>query len=1507
MRAFDAYLIFRPFHLSPSKFNTDNPAYSGHRSLHKMAGGNKKKKKLAANPARGFATVSISKLKVEEPSAGESSAGTPDVPSDVQAGTEVAKVDDSVPQKERELHELNPEELEERLEASELQQFVEQHASKVRKETSRQVSRLQTEKRVLRGQADQLSLRSWLPDELMLEVVDLAIEDSQMGTSAMPKQSMLSGDELLSKVWTLRSCLLDLDIPPNRVEQAVGSVIAHPSSHTDLSLSWGLSAALEWLSIHCDPNELHEYDFEKPSSARLAVDDDEDSTTMDSDLAPEPSKNGSPSMYDLQGTSNGGPATDLEGGDIPVSDLDSDMEPDELLSTYLRTKTRLYEINPLSQEPASKRGRGQRAKTGPNGVSPPSRGESKLHQKLQKIESDALFDQREADLQWAETQIELARAAAERKRLQLSGRPENGHLTDREDADPTSEWQSNGVSKRAEKLGQELLEEAQSQDDVDLLGGMFSALPGVSDSGNGPSTSGSSGVAEVTIRDFGRITGIGPKRILEEACKSRDGHVKVGYKMVSTTTYASRHSVTIAWGKDQAIVEAPYMSGVDIKSRRRTTTLSALKVATPDTAQSEAYIATVALFVLFSSFPKEEKAHLKLPPTYRDLWDELVCIKREHADAEDRETVKQLRAFVEQHVKSDEDEEDEVVFNANSRNRANPASGVSTPIPRHDDTQRNGQVGFSQHLMDVWMTKTVQPSYQRMLLARINLPMYHFKGEALDAISRHQVTIIRGQTGSGKSTQVPAFILEHELSQGRHCKIYCTEPRRISAISLAQRVSEEMGDHKGDLGTARSLVGYAIRLESQSVASTRLIYATTGIVLRMLENADGLGDITHLVIDEVHERSIDTDFLLIILRSLLLRKPLLKVVLMSATVDAQRFSEYLDGAPVVDVPGRTFPVNALFLEDAIEVTGHTNEDASASAVDEEAADQTAGDVKGASQDLTKYSKQTRSTLANYDEYRIDYSLILKLLHKVAYDTKYQPFSKAVLVFLPGIAEIRQLNDMLPGHPAFAKGWRIHPLHSSFASEDQQAAFEIPPNGVRKIVLATNIAETGITIPDVTCVIDTGKHKEMRFDERRQMSRLAVSFIARANAKQRRGRAGRVQEGICFHLFTKHRHDELMAEQQTPEMLRLSLQDLVMRVKICKLGDIENALSQALDPPSSRNIRRAIDALVEVDALTPSEELTPLGLQLGKLPLDAQLGKLILLGSMMGCLDYALTAAATLSSKSPFLNPMHAKKQADTVRLGYKRGNSDLLTSYNAYCTWRKICTTPGLSEYQFCNKNFLSPQNLASIEDLKGQLLTALVDAGFVHLGPDERYALSRARPGARQRTFIALPASYCRADDDDNVINSVTAWSFYPKIIKQEGNGWRNIANNQSLRLHPTSVNKTGLPSDIKLLSFYSIMQSTSRFTNAQETSPAPEISLVLLAGDAVFYMYAGVIVIDGNRLRLKVKDWKTMIVLKTLRSRFKEVLARLYKYPGRELQGKYKLWMEIIEKMFETQRKKA
>lgn len=648
--------------------------------------------------------------------------------------------------------------------------------------------------------------------------------------------------------------------------------------------------------------------------------------------------------------------------------------------------------------------------------------------------------------------------------------------------------------------------------------------------------------------------------------------------------------------------------------------------------------------------------------------------------------------------------------------------------------------------------------------------------------------------------------------------------------------------------------------------------------------------------------SIDTDFLLIILRTLMDRRPELKVILMSATVDAARFSRYLNDAPILNIPGRTYPVQTQYLEDAIELTNYaggaadTRKDGDSSGDDDE---EITSEKSGIPSKLPGYSSATRNVLSTYDEYAIDYGLMVRLIEAVAYNPQLSRFSSAVLVFLPGIAEIRQLNDMLAGHPSFNSNWLIYPLHSTISSEDQQAAFLLPPPGVRKIVIATNIAETGVTIPDITCVIDTGKHKEMRFDERRQLSRLTQSFIARANAKQRRGRAGRVQEGLCFHLFTKYRHDNLMMDQQTPEMLRLSLQDLVMRTKICKLGDIESTLSEALDPPSSKNIRRAIDALIEVDALTPGEELTYLGRQIAKLPLDAHLGKLVLLASMFACVDVAITIAAILSSKSPFLTPFGAKQRADIARLSFKTGDSDLLTTYNAYKTWRTVCTTPGRSEMQFCHKNFLSPQNLGNIEDLKAQLLSALVEAGFVSMSTDERRALSRYRSTTRNRTFVAVPSQYDTHSSNDLLVNSVIATAFYPKLLTREGKGWRNISNNQTVSLAPTSVNKG--TSTAKFLSYYHIMQSSNKFYNAHSTSVAHPLPMVLMvAADMDFKLHAGVISFPGNVVRFAIREWRAAVALKVLRRRIKEILSACWKNPGRVLGEREREWLGIFERVF-------
>ncbi len=1091
-----------------------------------------------------------------------------------------------------------------------------------------------------------------------------------------------------------------------------------------------------------------------------------------------------------------------------VVEYESDLDADELLPKWLEYKTALFHLIP-SKGPGSKQQNGKGKNGKPEPV--PSDPEAvKLVNRIKRIEGDVLFDQYEADQEWNKKKIVLEKEASAQRQASSGGPAERVPHPSEYPSDEEEDIMAQALKMTQEVMG--------GDSDSDGVADLFAQLP-VTEvdlvTGKSSTVLNNADGTKVAIRDFGKSSGVSPRRVLEEACKSRDSSVKITYTVVSSVSFSSRHSVRINWSKAQEGL--PTSSGfpeIDCTSTPKSTTITMKAISTSNSAQSESYVATAALFLIFSSSVREEKVFMRLPANWRELYTEFASAKKEKVDAEDRETIRGFRDLVRE--KRDRDEEEGVVLTSSFRRRA-----MLTPNDTSDESgpeKKAKPVVASEALQRIWAEKWHGPSYQKLMQSRMQLPMWGYRGEVMDAIDRHQVVIICGETGCGKSTQVPAFILEHELSQGKNCKIYCTEPRRISAISLAKRVSEELGEGKNACGTSRSLVGYAIRLETNTSKETRLVYATTGIVMRMLEGSNDLGEVTHIVLDEVHERTIDSDFLLIILKKLMLRRPNLKVVLMSATVDAERFSKYLDGAPVLQVPGRTFPVTSYYLEDAVELTGFTIDNNGAreknyTDLDDDAEPEELShskDDKGeATKQLRGYSTKTKNTIFQMDEYRIDFDLISALIATIANDERYISYSKAILVFLPGIGEIRQLNDMLIGHPAFKNEWYIYPLHSSIASEDQEAAFLEPPPGIRKIVLATNIAETGITIPDVTCVIDAGKHREMRFDERRQLSRLLETFISKANAKQRRGRAGRVQEGLCFHLFTKYRHNELMAEQQTPELLRLSLQDLAIRVKTCKLGGIEETLAMALDPPSARNIRRAIDALIDVKALTPSEDLTPLGNQLSRLPLDVFLGKLILLGSIFKCLDATLTIAAILSSKSPFQAPFGARQQADTVRKAFARGDSDLLTNYNAYLAWKKVCQTTGQSEFQFCRKNFLSPQTLSNIEDLKGQLTAALVDSGFLPLTEHEKSHIKRNRYSSRRHDFFELPQRANVNSENDLITQSVIAWALYPKLLVKDGRGYRNVANNQNISLHPSSINKGR--GDLQWLSYYHIMQAKS------------------------------------------------------------------------------------------------
>lgn len=878
-----------------------------------------------------------------------------------------------------------------------------------------------------------------------------------------------------------------------------------------------------------------------------------------------------------------------------ASDSDDNLDPQAQVEKYIHIQTKIWQSqNPDPTEALKSSSRRQRRIT-------------RLTQKLQKIRRDILFESDLADSIWREKLEELQfrhqQVLREQARIRRADVKESSTKPEDTQEDVNSS-------------GSELImgEEARDDDDV-LLGGIF----GESEEGSSLNQPDVETQDNTRIVDFGRWTGISPRKLLEEICKSHDAKCRIQAHPIQSTTYSTRHNLSLSWRTapqlpNHAIAALP--KEVTITITPGVWTLSMRNIATTTKIQSEAYISSLALFLMSTMGSREQKATLRLPTVWRALIKELSDARQELANDEYKATLRELRATVKK-------VQDDLGPDTTENSRID-----ATQVPRSTDDRRRAHRPVatrlnSDQVLQEWRARSSRPAFDKMLEIRQQLPVHSYKDVILDCVNNNAVSVICAETGAGKSSGIPVLLLEQDFVGGNDCRILVTQPRRISAITLARRVSQELGEARNDIGTTRSLVGYAIRMESKTSSTTRITYATTGVLLRMLEESPDLDELDYLILDEVHERTMDLDLLFIALRKLQQRRKTLKIVLMSATVDAKKFSDYFGGAPVLDLPGRTFPVEVGFLEDAVEATNDLSalKDRGLQSHDEVQDFDDYADEKGRPvlTNLEKYSKQTQQVLATMDEYRIDYSLIAKVAAAIATKPQYTKYSSAILIFMPGIAEMRRLHNILLNVDTFNRNCLIHLLHSTFSTEDLEKAFEIPPRGYRKIVIATNIAETGITIPDVTAVIDTCKEKVMRFDERRQLSRLTEGFISRSSARQRRGRAARVQDGLCFHLVTKHRHDTMMLEQQVPEMLRLGLQDPMLRIKVWDLGSIEETLSQAIDPPTRKNVLRAIEKLKDAGALTKNENLTALGKQIARLPLEVSLAKLAIFGAIFGCL------------------------------------------------------------------------------------------------------------------------------------------------------------------------------------------------------------------------------------------------------------------------------------------------
>ncbi|CAK7270566.1 Putative ATP-dependent RNA helicase ucp12 [Sporothrix epigloea] len=786
-----------------------------------------------------------------------------------------------------------------------------------------------------------------------------------------------------------------------------------------------------------------------------------------------------------------------------------------------------------------------------------------------------------------------------------------------------------------------------------------------------------------------------------------------------------------------------------------------------------------------------------------------------------------------------------------------------------------------------WQQRQESPALQKMLAQRRRLPAWEVRDTVVDAVSTNQVTIIAGETGSGKSTQAVQFVLDDLYSRGlgHAANIVVTQPRRISALGLADRVSEERCSKLGDE------VGYIVRGESEVnvggiAARTLITFMTTGVLLRRLQVSGGriedvvasLADISHVVIDEVHERSLDTDFLLCILRDVLRSRRDLKLVLMSATLDASTFKDYFarEGLSVgsVDIAGRTFPVDDVYLDDVIRATGFGLERTFGRANRGESKTSNDKDGAPASDPVAKAIQQLGGG--------INYSLVADTVRAIDEELSGTGDADGILVFMPGVAEINQVCNLLRAGPG-SNGLHVLSLHASLETKEQRRVFAPAPVGRRKVVVATNVAETSITIDDIVAVIDTGRVKETSYDAHTNMRKLEETWASRAACKQRRGRAGRVRAGKCYKLYTRNLELQTMPERPEPELRRVPLEQLCLSVRAMGIVDVAAFLARAPTPPEVAAVDGALRLLRRMGVLD-GDRLTSLGRQLAAIPADLRCGKLMVFGALFGCLHECVTVAAILSGRSPFVVPPQDKREAaKAARMRFTSataGDGDLLTDLRAVLQWDQLVreTGSGSNPYArpvkaFCDDNFLAVQTLIDIASTRTQLYAALAELGIRPPSTTSPEGPSGSkRLLLRALTAAAFSPQIARIQLPDQKFAASVSGTV---ALNPEARTIRYFSRDHGrVFVHPSSTlfDSQGFGGRAAFLSYFSLISTSKVFV--RDLTPLNAYTLLMFSGDIELDTLGRGLVVDGW---LRLRGWARIgVLVSRLRGMVDRLIAR-------------------------------